>query len=676
MITDPKKPCDLESSPKLSSSQMSALRRFLDAAPYRYPVAIALAVAAIVLRLTFLKILGSCATYVTFYPAVMLAALYGGVGPGLVAAAVSALLADYFVNAPQGIFLRNSPADWLAMVIFLSGCSMISCITEAMRRARKRVIESENEIRLAAERASSMEAKHASELQYRLLFDTNPNPMWVFDEETFDFLTVNEAALQHYGYSREEFLGMTIKDIRPADDVERLEYFIPRQSGSVCGDAGVWQHRKKDGTLIYVQITYSSLPFNNRPGRLVLIHDITQRKQSEETQLKYTLLAGNSRDIILFVRREDGQVLEANQSAVKAYGFNHAELLEMKVQQLRAEVNGELTERQMADADSQGVLFETLHRRKDGSTFPVEVSSRGADLGDTRILVSVIRDITRRKQAEKELRQAHEELELRVIERTQQLEDAIDNLLEETQARIKAAETLREQERMLIQQSRQAAMGEMIGNIAHQWRQPLNTLALFTQRIGFFYGSDRFDKQFLDDSITKSMEIIHYMSRTIDDFRNFFSPDREKTYFRVAETIGKALSLVESSFKERQIQVERLFHQDDVTIHGYQNEFAQVLLNIFINVRDIVNERHITSPRLIISVSKENDVSVVTITDNAGGIPDEIIERIFEPYFTTKGPQQGTGVGLYMSKIMIEKNMGGKITARNTGEGAEFRIEV
>ncbi len=294
-----------------------------------------------------------------------------------------------------------------------------------------------------------------------------------------------------------------------------------------------------------------------------------------------------------------------------------------------------------------------------------------------------------RKKAAMALQHAHNVLEEKVAARTLELASAVnilekearerlkaeDQLREETTERIRAIEALRSQEQMMILQSRQAAMGEMIGNIAHQWRQPLNTLGLFTQRIGFFYGSPSFTREFLDASIAKSMEIIGYMSQTIDDFRNFFTSDREKSEFATGNAVDKALSLVEASFRENRIIVER-GESTDTMVFGYPNEYSQVLLNILINAKDALMERKVPQPRVKVSHGEENGMSVVTIADNAGGIPEEIIDKIFTPYFTTKGPQQGTGIGLFMSKTIIEKNMGGKLSVRNSAEGAEFRIEV
>jgi C4-dicarboxylate-specific signal transduction histidine kinase len=283
----------------------------------------------------------------------------------------------------------------------------------------------------------------------------------------------------------------------------------------------------------------------------------------------------------------------------------------------------------------------------------------------------LLAEIEERKKAEEEIkRRALQEAE--EFRKRQEVERALQ---EETAERLRAVEALREKERLLIQQSRQAAMGEMIGNIAHQWRQPLNTLGLMTQQLLMFYDLGDFNREFLDKSVLQSMDLIHHMSKTIDDFRNYFRPDKEKVEFRVAEAIENTLSLINDSFKDQHINIE-IVEKNDPTIYGYQNEFAQALLNILNNARDALTEREIADPRVIITLGNEADRTVVTISDNAGGIPEEIIGKIFDPYFTTKGPQAGTGVGLFMSKTIVEKSMGGILAVCNNANGAEFRIEV
>jgi C4-dicarboxylate-specific signal transduction histidine kinase len=244
---------------------------------------------------------------------------------------------------------------------------------------------------------------------------------------------------------------------------------------------------------------------------------------------------------------------------------------------------------------------------------------------------------------------------------------ALDNLAR--------AEEIRQKDRLLIQQSRQAAMGEMINNIAHQWRQPLNGLGLIIQSLPIMYETGKFTLEYLESTQDKAMKLITHMSQTIEDFRNYFKPDKEKVPFKVESAVSKTLTLIEENFKSHRIVIE--VDEGQVShINGYPNEYSQVLLNIMINARDALMERSITDPKIVISTRTENGKTVVTIGDNAGGIPDEIIGKIFEPYFTTKGPDRGSGVGLFMSKAIIEQNMNGRLTVRNTAEGAEFRIEV
>ena len=182
-------------------------------------------------------------------------------------------------------------------------------------------------------------------------------------------------------------------------------------------------------------------------------------------------------------------------------------------------------------------------------------------------------DITEHKRAKENLQKAHAELEQRVAERTAELAAALQTLQVETSERIQAVEALREKEQMLIQQSRQAAMGEMIGNIAHQWRQPLNLLGLTSQQLLLFYDLGEFDRTFLAENIEKVMGLIQHMSQTIDDFRNYFKPDKEKSDFRVQQTIANTMSLLKGSLQSPRIGIE-IDVQDDPVIHGYPNEFA------------------------------------------------------------------------------------------------------
>jgi C4-dicarboxylate-specific signal transduction histidine kinase len=303
--------------------------------------------------------------------------------------------------------------------------------------------------------------------------------------------------------------------------------------------------------------------------------------------------------------------------------------------------------------------------------------------------VAVARNITERKRAEEALQKLNDELEQRIAERTADLEESrtkletqnkelqktYHELAVETTALQRAMEDLREKDRMVIQQSRMAAMGEMLGNIAHQWRQPFNVLGLIVQDLGLSYESGEFSQELLDSNIGKVMEILLHLSQTIDDFSNFSTPDKEKALFKVDQVIVKTISLIKESFKNKHIAID-ISSSDDPQINGYPHEYAQVLLNILMNARDALLESRKENARIAVRAWNENDRSVVTITDNAGGIKTDILGKIFEPYFTTKDLGKGTGVGLFLSKTIIEKNMGGRLSARNTGDGVELRIEV
>ncbi|HBG06766.1 MAG: hypothetical protein A2075_16690 [Geobacteraceae bacterium GWC2_58_44] len=277
--------------------------------------------------------------------------------------------------------------------------------------------------------------------------------------------------------------------------------------------------------------------------------------------------------------------------------------------------------------------------------------------------------LTRKLEQKVSQLEAEREALLRSEENYRRLNETLEERIRQ------AVAELREKDRILIIQGRQAVMGELISNIAHQWRQPLNMLGLLAQEMPMTYKMGTFTKESLEANVTKTMNIIQQMSQTIEDFRSYSQPDREKIDFKVLQVIAKTLSLLEENFKAHRIRTE-VEQEGDPVINGYPNEYSQVLLNILINARDAFLARKVESPSIVIRVFCENGNTVVTVTDNAGGIPPEIIDKIFEPYFTTKGPEQGTGLGLFMSKTIIEKNMHGVLSARNTGAGAEFRIDM
>lgn len=278
-----------------------------------------------------------------------------------------------------------------------------------------------------------------------------------------------------------------------------------------------------------------------------------------------------------------------------------------------------------------------------------------------------------------ELRKSKGELETRVAERTAELHEKTVQLEEMNRTlgdRVQNSVTeLRAKDKMLIQQSRQAAMGEMIDNIAHQWKQPLNNLGLLIQSVKFDFADGVLTKEDMSIESGKCMDLITFMAQTIEDFRSFFREDKQKIDFEVAQSISRAARLVSASLEDRRIRII-IEHGDDIQINGYPNEYAQVLLNLLGNARDVLVERRINAPVITVRVMHEDDQAIVTVSDNGGGIADDIIGNIFDPYFTTKERGMGTGIGLFMSKIIIEEHMGGSLTVSNKDDGAQFKIVV
>jgi two-component system, NtrC family, sensor kinase len=239
-----------------------------------------------------------------------------------------------------------------------------------------------------------------------------------------------------------------------------------------------------------------------------------------------------------------------------------------------------------------------------------------------------------------------------------------------------------EKEKMLIQQSKMATMGEMIGSIAHQWKQPLNLISISN---GLLKINNKIKDFATPEEIINAIDnidnSIHNLSQTIDDFRNFFNPNKEKIVFHISDAFEDTLKLINSQFKNNNIEIKKDIK--DIQLLGYRNELLQVLINLLKNSKEeLLQKPNLIKKYIFVSAYKNIDNIVIKIKDNAGGIPNEIISKIFDAYFTTKEKDGGTGIGLYISKQIIEESMKGKITVSNVEyqyenenyKGAEFSM--
>jgi len=258
-------------------------------------------------------------------------------------------------------------------------------------------------------------------------------------------------------------------------------------------------------------------------------------------------------------------------------------------------------------------------------------------------------------------------------------DELINNLEKENSDLKKRLNLLNEQsdlkDEIVIQQSKMASMGEMIGNIAHQWRQPLmeiSTLLINTEAKIKLVG--KVSNAEILETVDKSNKVISFMSNTIDDFRNFFTVNKQKEDFFIANQITSALNIIKSSLETNNIKVNVVI-KNNIKINGYKNEYLQVLINILSNAKDVIVLNKIQNGKIIIKLYAKENKTILEIEDNGGGIAIEPIEKVFEPFFTYK-KKNGTGIGLFMSKLIIENNMNGNLTVLNKNEGASFRIEL
>jgi C4-dicarboxylate-specific signal transduction histidine kinase len=256
----------------------------------------------------------------------------------------------------------------------------------------------------------------------------------------------------------------------------------------------------------------------------------------------------------------------------------------------------------------------------------------------------------------------------------------LEKLNDELELRVKkSVEQIRENEKMLVMQSKSAIMGEMLEMVAHQWRQPLTAIGMISNNILFniiLSEGEKMETNLLEIDLNDINKQVRYLSDTIDDFRNFFKESKAKQEVLIDEIFDKSISLLKKQFEHNSISIEIKNECEQTLLYTYKNELTQVILNILNNSKDAFEIRDIKDKKIVVSCTKKEEIITIKIDDNAGGILDYVLEKIFEPYFSTKKEKNGTGLGLYMSKIIINKHLEGSIYAKNIDNGASFIIEM
>ena len=255
------------------------------------------------------------------------------------------------------------------------------------------------------------------------------------------------------------------------------------------------------------------------------------------------------------------------------------------------------------------------------------------------------------------------------LDETKSINTKIEKIIEEE---VKKSQ---DKDKLIFHQNKHISMGKMIENIAHQWRQPLAHINSTVYNMDSLINQSKIDKKAIHSKLDEIETVTDYLSQTIDDFKNFFNIKKEKSDFKIQDAIDKSISILKGTLQHHEIKID-INIEDDITIYGYSNELQQSILVILNNAKYILHERDISDPNISIVVKSIGNRCQILIEDNAGGVEDEILDKIFEPYFTTKTQSQGTGLGLYITKMIIEEGMKGRLKVENTKKGACFIIEL
>lgn len=413
---------------------------------------------------------------------------------------------------------------------------------------------------------------------------------------------------------------------------------------------------------IVIIFVYRQIILKKHNKKLTLANNEIEKKNLQIAKQKelFEKLYNKSADGVLLIK--DEKIIDCNEASLKILQYSKEKLINKFLHdisptfQADGQVSSIKSTIKINEAIKNGICsFEWVHANEDHQKFWIEVVLTTIEIENNLVIHTVIRDINKRKEMERELE---------IL--TYKLEERIKEEIKKNQ----------EKTAQLIQQSRFAQMGEMISMIAHQWRQPLTAITATTNNLLL---KDMLNQEITKEELKEELELItdysKHLSLTIDDFRNFFKTDKQKEEHLVENLIEKAINIIRTSFESNGINLitDYKFNKKITT---FSNEIQQVLLIILKNSEDALIENNISDKKIYIFTYEEKNCVVIKIEDNAGGISTEIIDKIFNPYFSTKKAKEGTGIGLYMSKIIINDHCKGKINVENSKNGAIFKIKL
>lgn len=504
---------------------------------------------------------------------------------------------------------------------------------------------------------------------FDFLQENSLDGMWYWDLENPENEWISPRFWQILGYNPKEkkhLVSQWQEIIFPEDLKKATENFHKHYENPNHPYDQIVRYKHKKGHTVWIRCRGSIIRnTDNKPLRMIGVHnDISIQKSNEEKLLKRTdelkaILDSSLNGIMAFENfcDENGEIIDfiftmSNKEACRIVGLEEKQLIGKRLSNVLTgnfEPLDSLNGKTLFENYKEVVLtgeYKTLEFYFEHNG--IKEWFRNKAVKHDNGFVCTFEIITKEKLFQKELEHRVE----------------------------KEIKKRHKQEMILIQQSKMASMGEMIGAIAHTWRQPLNTISLLAGVIIKKYKNSKLNENYINDWISKMNNQLNFMSQTIDDFRNFFKPNEDFKEVFLDEIISKVISLTDLQFKINNIKIEVSIPKS-ISIICLENQLQQALINILSNSKEAIINRNIKNGIILISAKKSHSFINLIIQDNGGGIEDEqILSSIFEPYFTTKIHSNGTGIGLYMTKIIIEQNMKGKIETKNINNGFEFTIKI
>ena len=416
--------------------------------------------------------------------------------------------------------------------------------------------------------------------------------------------------------------------------------------------------KHKDGSWVWILDRGKTLfDADNKAIRMIGTHtDITQEKKRQLESAHKAQVIEQIHDSVISTDL-DGYINSCNPAAELLFGYKVDEILGKHISIFYLETYRNLVNKKINKLKQKGKLSVKVYLvKKSKELIYVDLSHSllKDEKGNPMGMVGYLRDISKQKMAEDKIKRL-----------TNTLQEEVKHQLEQ----------IREKDKQLMHQSRMAQMGEMLSMIAHQWRQPLAAISATSASLELKAGMNRLDNETAQQKARDISDFSQHLSSTIDDFRNFFKPNSKKIETHYDELMTSVLQIMATSIKNKNIELIQ-----DLNCRGRfmanPNEIKQVILNLIKNAEDALIEKQIKNPTIKISTYKENNKHILEISDNAGGIPKDIIVNIFDPYFSTKLKKEGTGLGLYMSKTIIEEHCNGELSVSSSKEGAVFRIAI